>query len=228
MGTTRQALPRHAIEDAYILRNRIDYATLDRIARLTVGLKKRMTELLRVETGQRVGDVGCGPGTDTVETAQIVGGAGCAVGIDRDETVLAEAQTRARRADVAAWTHFVAADAAGIPYEADFFDAARSERLFQQVSDPAAVLREMVRVTKPHGQIAVADADWATLSIDTTEVDIERRTVRALPGLVQNGLRRSAGVAALSSLFADRCRGRGLAGCLVRPSYVLGDQFFPA
>ena len=178
---------RRAIKDADNLRNRIDYATLDRIARLMVGLKKRMMELLRVETGQRVVDVGCGPGTDTVETAQIVGHTGLAVGIDHDEAVLAEAQARARRAGVTAWTHFVAADAAAIPYEADFFDSARSERLFQHVSDPAAILREMVRITKPRGRIAVADADWATLSIDTTEVEIERRIVRALPGLVQNG-----------------------------------------
>jgi ubiquinone/menaquinone biosynthesis C-methylase UbiE len=179
--------PRHPIQDACTEHDRIDWATLDKIAQLTAGLKKHMTDLLRIEAGDRVVDVGCGPGTDTVETAHIVGETGLVVGIDNDERMLAEAQARARRAGVAAWPRFVAADAAAIPYEADFFDAARTERLFQHVLDPAAVLGEMVRVTKPQGRIAVADSDWATLSIDTSEVDIERRIVRALPGMVANG-----------------------------------------
>ncbi len=176
----------HAVEDLRT-REHIDWATLDRIAQLTASLKKHITDLLRIETGRRVLDVGCGPGMDTVETAQIVGDTGLVVGMDFDEQMLIEAQARARRAGVATWTCLVAADAVAIPYEADFFDATRSERLFQHVPDPAAVLAEMVRVTKPQGRIVVADADWATLSIDTTEVDIERRIARALPSLVQNG-----------------------------------------
>ena len=132
-------------------------------------------------------DVGCGPGTDTVRIAQIVGSTGLAVGIDHDKQMIAEAQERAQRAGVAAWTEFEATDAAAIPYKSNFFGAAYCERLFQHVSHPAAVLGEMVRVTRPQGRIVVADSDWATLSIDTTEVGIERRIVHALPGMLANG-----------------------------------------
>ena len=38
----------------------------------------------------------------------------------------------------------------------------------------------MARVTKPGGWLVVLDADHGTWSIDTSEVDIERRLIRAL------------------------------------------------
>jgi hypothetical protein len=36
----------------------------------------------------------------------------------------------------------------------------------------------MARVTKPGGWVVVWDADWGTLSINTPEVELERRLVR--------------------------------------------------
>ena len=51
-----------------------------------------------------------------------------------------------------------------------------------------AVLAAMASVTKPGGWIVVFDADWSTLSIDTQEVDLERRLNRYhLEHLVANG-----------------------------------------
>src|SRR5262249_17521836 len=58
-----------------------------------------------------------------------------------------------------------------------FFDACRSERLLQHTRDAASALGEMLRVTRPGGQVVVADADWGTLSIDSGERDTERRVV---------------------------------------------------
>ena len=51
----------------------------------------------------------------------------------------------------------------------------------------SVVLGEMVRVTKPGGKVAVTDADWGTLSIDTPERRIERQICNALAGLLSNG-----------------------------------------
>jgi hypothetical protein len=61
----------------------------------------------------------------------------------------------------------------------------------------------MVRVTKPGGRIAVADADWGSLSIDTHETGIERQICRALPGLMPSGY---AG-RELFRLFREQCLG---------------------
>ena len=155
----------------------VNSAVLHKIRLLTYKLKKRMTEILDIRTGDRVVDVGCVPGIDTVEGSargrngprrrdrrrqgDDCGGRGASV----------ESRCRDR-------TRHKTADAASIPYEAGFFNASRSERLFQHVPHAATVLREMVRVTRSGGRIAVADSDWGTLSIDTTEVDIERRIRR--------------------------------------------------
>ena len=65
--------------------------------------------------------------------------------------------------------------ATAMPFATGSFDAARSERLFQHLLQPERALAEMIRVTKPGGWVVVADADWYSLSIDTREVDIERR-----------------------------------------------------
>jgi SAM-dependent methyltransferase len=165
----------------------VSSAVLHEISLLTYKLKERMTQLLQIRTGDRVIDVGCGPGIDTVEMARLVGETGLVVGIDHDKGMIAEAEERAWKAGVATWTRNETADATSIPYGAGFFNASRSERLFQHVPHAATVLREMVRVTRRGGRIAVADSDWGTLSIDTPEVDIERRIVRFLPNLVHNG-----------------------------------------
>ena len=131
-------LPKRAVEGpSRMLRTSqsqgyVNSAVLAETALLTYGLKERMAELLHIRAGNRVVDVGCGPGIDTVETAGLIGETGLVVGIDHDEAMISEAQERARKAGVGAWTRHEVADAASIPYEAGFFDASRSERLFQR------------------------------------------------------------------------------------------------
>jgi SAM-dependent methyltransferase len=123
-------------------------------------------------------DVGCGPGTDTIPLAQLVGEGGQIVGIDHDEAMIAEADQRAEQAGVTAWVKHRHADAMILPFEANYFNSSRSERLFQHLSSPEQALSEMVRVTKPGGWIVVLDTDWNTMSIDTTEFGTEQRLKR--------------------------------------------------
>jgi len=55
------------------------------------------------------------------------------------------------------------------------------------VADPELVFDEMFRVTKKGGRIVVADTDWATLSIDAPDLDIERRIVHFRAKMYENG-----------------------------------------
>lgn len=164
-----------------------DSAVLDRLAAVTQNLKDRTVELLQIKSGDCVLDVGCGPGIDTIPIARIVGEDGLVVGIDYDELLIKEAVKRAKDAKVASWVRHTTADASSLPQASNFFDVCRCERLFQHVANGRIVLREMVRVTKSGGRIAVADTDWCSLSIDTPEIGIERRVVRAIADMVRNG-----------------------------------------
>jgi SAM-dependent methyltransferase len=142
------------------------------------GDKERSYDVLAIRPGAALLDVGCGTGLDTVALAARVGPTGRVVGVDHDPAMLAEADRRAQAAEMAGRVTHERADATALPFPDASFDGCRSERLFQHLSDPAAALAEMARVTRPGGRLAVLDTDWATFSVDTSEVDVERRLAR--------------------------------------------------
>ena len=169
-------------------RGYVDPNYLHVLAELAQQEKQRTYSWMHLQPGDAVLDVGCGPGTDTIALAEVVGPTGRVVGVDADAAMIAEAERRAEQAGCSAWCSHQQADAMALPWQTATFDACRSERLFQHLPHPAGALAEMARVTKPGGWVVVWDVDWGTLSIDTPEVEMERRLVRAhAERLVNNG-----------------------------------------
>ncbi|CAA9890342.1 conserved hypothetical protein [Candidatus Methylobacter favarea] len=151
-------------------------------------IKQRSYGLMHIQPGHKVLDLGCGPGTDTIPLAPLVGVNGQVIGADHDEAMIAEAEHHAEQAGVNTWVRHQRVDAMSLPFETDYFDACRSERLFEHLSNPAQALSEMTRVTKSGGWLVVMDTDWGSLSIDSDETDIERRLARYVAeGYLQNG-----------------------------------------
>ena len=141
-------------------------------------LKQRTYTHMKIETGIKVLDVGCGPGIDTMALSQLVGATGEVYGIDHDKAMITEAEQRAEKAGISAWVKHKHSDATSLPFETGYFDSCRSERLFQHLPNPAKALDEIARVTKVNGWVVVLDTDWGSGSIDTSEIDIERRLAR--------------------------------------------------
>src|SRR6478736_783766 len=101
--------------------------------------------LPHLHDGLRVLDVGCGPGTITLDLAAAVGPSGVVVGVENVDGPL-------ERADVMA-----------LPYAAGSFDVVHAHQVLQHLPDPVGALREMARVTRPGGVVAVRDVDYASM-----------------------------------------------------------------
>ena len=150
----------------------------DTVAQLMSRIRQQSVEMLALRAGHRVLDLGCGAGIDTIRLAHLVGCTGEVHGVDYDAAMVAQAKARAETGGVSAWVSHHHANATALPWPAGYFDASRSERVFQHLLDPQRGFDELVRVTKPGGRLVVIDTDWATLTIDSDENDLERRLVQ--------------------------------------------------
>ena len=118
--------------------------------------------------GQRLLDVGCGPGTITAEFAERVAPGGEVLGIDIGDDVIAQAAERFP--DV----RFEVQDLYGLDSPDDSWDVVHAHQVLQHVSDPVAALREMRRVVKPGGLVAVRDADYAAMHWSPQVPELDR------------------------------------------------------
>lgn len=158
-----------------ITKGYVDTEYLQAIGNFLSKLKARTYSGMQTKAGDTVLDVGCGPGIDTMALSRIVGPTGQVYGVDCDRMMILESENRAKKEGVSAWVKHRHADATSLPFNTEYFDSCRSERLFQHLLNPAMALSEMVRVTKIGGRVVVLDADWGSLSTDNDEVDVERR-----------------------------------------------------
>ncbi|MEZ5410965.1 MAG: methyltransferase domain-containing protein [Acidimicrobiales bacterium] len=121
--------------------------------------------LPHLAAGQRLLDVGCGPGTITLDLARRVA-PGTVVGIDNAADVIATAHQNAAEAGAqgggaTGQVTFRVGDVYAIDEPDDSFDVVYAHQVLQHLSDPRAALREMRRVCRPGGVVAVRDSDYA-------------------------------------------------------------------
>jgi SAM-dependent methyltransferase len=118
--------------------------------------------LPRLTSGVSVLDIGCGPGTITADFATLVTPARVtALEVTAEALDLARAET-ARRGLTN--VDFAVGDVHALDFADDTFDVVHAHQVLQHVADPVAALREMRRVTKPGGTVAVRDSDYAAFT----------------------------------------------------------------
>ena len=116
---------------------------------------------LAAAPGERLLDVGCGPGFYCSELAEEVGPDGWIMGLDSSPQMLALA---ARRCEGRENVEFGEADATSLPVRDAGFDAVLCVQVLEYLPDVAAGLAELYRVLRPGGRVVVWDIDWATVS----------------------------------------------------------------
>lgn len=110
----------------------------------------RVADAAGIRPGQKVLDVACGTGVLARAVAERVGMAGSVVGLDVNEGMLAVAR---RKAPHIAWRQ---GRAEALPFDDAHFDSVVSQFGLMFFEDRRAALREMVRVLRPGGRLAVA------------------------------------------------------------------------
>lgn len=121
---------------------------------------------------QRLLDVGSGPGTITADLARLVREV---VAVEITEDAAALTRTELERHGVTNATvvvgdvHALDLDLLGGP-----FDVVHAHQVLQHVADPVAALREMLRVTRPGGLVAVRDSDYGHFSWHPASQGLDR------------------------------------------------------
>jgi len=119
------------------------------MGRYSSQLSAQLADLAGIEAGQRVIDVGCGPGALTAELVRRLG-ANAVAAVDPSEQFVEAARTRHPGVDVQL------ASAEALAFGDDEFDAALAQLVVHFMADPVAGLAEMRRVTRPGSVVSAS------------------------------------------------------------------------
>jgi SAM-dependent methyltransferase len=133
----------------------VDAGAYDRfMGRYSTPLGPAFADFAGIDAGQRVLDVGCGPGALTAELVRRARPESVAA-VDPSPPFVAATRERHPGVDVRQ------ASAEDMPFDGKTFDAALAQLVVHFMTDPVAGVREMARVTRSGGVVAACVWDLA-------------------------------------------------------------------
>ena len=118
--------------------------------------------LPRLTSGSSLLDLGAGPGTITADLARLVA-PGRVTALEISDEAIALTRAEIERQGLTT-VDFAVGDVHALDFPDDSFDVVHAHQVLQHVADPVAALREMRRVTRPGGLVAVRDSDYAAFT----------------------------------------------------------------
>src|SRR5690349_1653522 len=147
------------------------YSTAD-----IVQQRAEVLALLDAQPGERVLDVGSGPGFLVASLADAVGPGGSVHGVDPSAPMNALAR---ELVGTRPWARIDDGDALDLPYPDGVFDAAVSTQVYEYVADLPRALAELHRVLRPGGRALVLDTDWDSAVWHAADRELPSRVLAA-------------------------------------------------
>ena len=165
--------------------------------------RMRTLEVLKLQTGETVLDVGCGSGLLTQDMATLAGEQGRVVGIDNSQDMLLLAE---QRCSEFSQVNLKLCGIESISEKTGEFDAVTCIQVLLYVPDVSAALSEMYRVLKPGGRIAIMETDWRGTVLNSFDESLTRKMLTSWDDAVSSPnlparlapLMKSQGFAAIS------------------------------
>ena len=138
--------------------------------------REQVLALLSPQPGERILDVGSGPGFLVASMADAVGNRGAVHGLDPSTPMNAVARELAASRP---WVSIDAGDALTLPYPDATFDAAVSTQVYEYIADIPTALTELRRVLRPGGRTLILDTDWDSVVWHATDRERHQRIMAA-------------------------------------------------
>lgn len=131
-----------------------------------ISQRRDILSALTLHSGERVLDVGSGPGFLALEIANAVGPSGAVCAIDPSESMVA--MTRMRCAD-RPWVEARIGTSEALPFGDCDFDAVVATQVLEYVPNVMKSLQEAFRILRPRGRLLIVDTDWDSIVWHSTD-----------------------------------------------------------
>lgn len=125
-------------------------------------------------------EIGCGTGAMARALIHKENFSGKVVGVDQSAAFIEAAERFAMAEGVGESVEFHVGDAHDLDFEDESFDVVIAHTLVSHITDPQRVLREVVRVMRRGGSLAIFDGDYASLTYAFPEREFGRQMDHAL------------------------------------------------
>ena len=155
-------------------------------------LNQLYTSFLNIKPGQKIVDVGCGPGDFTRQLARLSNQKATILGIDSNEKSIQAATTDTKTARLSQCVSYKLGDVYKIPLEDDYADLTCCRTLLMHLTEPLKALKEMARVTRTGGSVVALEGGKMGAFYDPDDEEYSKLAERAYEAWV-NGIRKLEG-----------------------------------
>ncbi len=155
-------------------------------------LNELYTSFLDIKPGQKIVDIGCGPGDFTRQLARLSNQKATILGIDSNEKSIRAAITDTKKARLSRCVSYKVGDVYKIPLEDGYADLTCCRTLLMHLTEPLKAVKEMARVTRTGGSVVVLEGGKMRAFYDPDDEEYSMLAERAYEAWV-NGIRKLEG-----------------------------------